>query len=106
MPWSVERRLEFIDFRLYWEGRINRIDLKNFFGISIPQASADLRKYQELAPKNIDYDKKNKHYFATEKFGTLVYIPKYGCFTLYSVCLLLYLSIGCSRILPFPIFLP
>ena len=68
MAWSIKRRLEFIDFRLYWEGRINRIDLKNFFGISIPQASADLREYQNIAPNNIGYDKSKKFYFSTEKF--------------------------------------
>ncbi len=68
MTWSVERRLEFIDFRLYWEGRINRKDLTDFFDISIPQASADLRTYQLKAPQNIDYDKSGKFYFATKQF--------------------------------------
>lgn len=68
MSWSVERRLEFIDFRLYWEGRINRKDLKDFFNISVPQASADLKAYQLKAPQNIDYDKSGKFYFATKQF--------------------------------------
>ncbi|MBW1801987.1 MAG: WYL domain-containing protein [Deltaproteobacteria bacterium] len=68
MAWSIERRLAFIDFRLYWEGRINRKDLTDFFGISVPQASADLSNYQEKAPKNIGYDKSAKFYFATEDF--------------------------------------
>lgn len=74
MRWSIERRLAFIDFRLYWEGRINRKDLTEFFGISVPQASADLRKYQEEAPNNIEYDKSGKFYFATQKFKP-VFIP-------------------------------
>lgn len=69
MRWGIERRLQFIDFRLYWEGRINRKDLIEFFGISIPQASADLRKYQEEAPNNIEYDKSGKFYFATPYFA-------------------------------------
>lgn len=68
MRWGIEHRLKFIDFRLYWEGRINRKDLTDFFGISVPQASADLRKYQEKAPNNIEYDKSGKFYFATHKF--------------------------------------
>lgn len=71
MRWSVERRLEFIDFRLYWEGRINRKDLTDFFDISIPQASSDLRIYQEKAPNNIEYDKSGKFYFASKKFKPL-----------------------------------
>jgi len=75
MRWGVERRLEFIDFRLYWEGRINRKDITNFFGISIPQASADLRKYQQKAPKNIKYDKSGKFYFATKKFQPVFISP-------------------------------
>ena len=34
LRWGVERRLEFIDFRLFWDGRINRGDLTEQFGIS------------------------------------------------------------------------
>ena len=30
--WGAERRLEFIDFRLQWEGTINRGELVNFLG--------------------------------------------------------------------------
>jgi len=75
MPWSTERRLEFIDFRLYWEGRINRKDLIEFFGISVPQSSADLRKYQEKAPGNIDYDKSGKFYYATSDFTPVFISP-------------------------------
>lgn len=75
MRWSIERRLEFIDFRLYWEGRINRKDLTDFFGISVPQASADLKIYQEKAPKNIEYDKSGKFYFATKNFKPIFISP-------------------------------
>jgi len=75
MAWSIERRLAFIDFRLYWEGRINRKDLTDFFGISVPQASADLRNYQEKAPRNIGYDKRGKFYFATENFKPVFISP-------------------------------
>ncbi len=65
LRWGAQQRLEFIEFRLFWEGGINRSDLKEFFAISIPQASNDLRRYQELAPGNMDYDKSKKWYFAT-----------------------------------------
>lgn len=75
MRWSAERRLEFIDFRLYWEGRINRRDLTEFFNISIPQASTDLKIYQERAPGNIEYDKSGKFYFATKKFKPIFMKP-------------------------------
>lgn len=75
MRWGIGRRLAFIDFRLYWEGRINRKDLTEFFGISVPQASADLRKYQEKAPNNIQYNKRGKFYFATQKFKPVFISP-------------------------------
>lgn len=59
--WGQERRLEFIDFRLLWEGRLNRADITEFFRISVPQASLDLAKYQEIAPGNMVYDRTQKH---------------------------------------------
>ena len=68
LRWGVERRLEFIEFRLYWEGGINRAEIMNQFGVSVPQASKDLSQYQELAPGNIEYDKSEKRYFATPRF--------------------------------------
>jgi hypothetical protein len=70
--WGQERRLEFIDFRLYWEGRVNRSDLIEFFGISVPQSSLDLSKYQELAPHNSRYDLTEKAYVATEDFKPII----------------------------------
>ena len=33
--WGQQQRLEFIDFRLFWEGRLNRSDLMDFFGMSL-----------------------------------------------------------------------
>jgi hypothetical protein len=66
--WSQERRLQFIDFRLRWEGRINRRDLTDFFKISVPQASADLSRYTALAPENLQYDTRSRSYVSTEDF--------------------------------------
>lgn len=73
--WSVERRLEFIDFRLFWEGRINRRDLIEFFGVSVPQASSDLTQYQEMAKGNAVYDKNRKTYVAGPKFKPVFFEP-------------------------------
>ncbi len=66
--WGQDRRLEFIDFRLLWEGRLNRADITGFFGISVPQASLDLAKYQEIAPGNVSYDRNQKSYIANPSF--------------------------------------
>jgi len=68
MRWGVERRLEFIEFRLFWEGHVNRADLVDYFGISVPQASADLSHYQTMAGGNLEYDKSAKTYVATKSF--------------------------------------
>src|SRR3989442_962413 len=69
--WSQDRRLEFIDYRLRWDGRLNRSDLTDFFGISVPQASLDIARYLELAPRNLDYDRSHKVYVAAEAFRPL-----------------------------------
>lgn len=66
--WGQHRRLEFIDFRLLWEGRLNRADITDFFRISVPQASLDLAKYQEIAPENAYYDRNQKSYIANANF--------------------------------------
>lgn len=68
LSWSQDRRLKFIDFRLRWEGRINRNDLVEFFKISAPQATLDLAKYAESAPDNLTYDPRSKAYVKTRFF--------------------------------------
>ena len=62
MRWGLEQRLEFVDFRLYWEGGINRSDITDRFGVSVPQASKDLTLYAIKAPGNLSYDKSAKRY--------------------------------------------
>ena len=69
--WGQDRRLEFIDFRLRWDGRINRSDLTEHFGISVPQASLDIARYLELAPDNLRYDRSARVYVATTNFKPL-----------------------------------
>jgi hypothetical protein len=66
--WGTEQRLEFIEFRLFWEGGINRSGLIERSNISTPQASNDLTAYRELAPQNIEYDSTNKRYVPTSAF--------------------------------------
>ena len=71
LSWGLESRLQFIDFRLRWERRINRMDLTEHFGISVPQASLDISKYMELAPSNLTYDRSSKTYTAAPCFRPL-----------------------------------
>ena len=69
LRWGVRRRLEFIDFRLFWDGRFNRSDMAQTFGISAQQASADIAQYERIAPKNLAYDRAEKAYRRTEDFA-------------------------------------
>lgn len=71
VSWGLEHRLQFIDFRLRWEGRLNRTDLTEHFGLSTPQASLDIAKYAELAPGNLSYDRSSRTYVAAEEFRPL-----------------------------------
>lgn len=64
----VQRRLEFIDFRLFWDGRFNRKDLSEAFGISPQQASADVAQYERVAPDNLAYDARRKAYLRTDSY--------------------------------------
>lgn len=73
--WGVEQRLEFIEFRLFWEGGVNRSDIIDRFGVSVPQASKDLSLYQEHAPGNVVYDKSAKRYITTDGFVPRFFKP-------------------------------
>ena len=69
LRWGVRRRLEFIEFRLFWYGRLNRRDMAETFGISPQQASIDIGQYEKMAPNNLAYDPAEKAYTRTEDFA-------------------------------------
>ena len=71
LRWGVERRLEFIEFRLFWEGQVNRSDLIDAFGISVNQASTDLNRYLGMVPNNMTYDKSARTYVRGSVFSPL-----------------------------------
>lgn len=78
LRWGVERRLEFIEFRLFWDGQVNRSDLVATFDISMNQASTDLSRYISLAPANMSYDKSGRSYVRTDNFVPLFLEPDAG----------------------------
>jgi hypothetical protein len=78
LRWGVERRLEFIEFRLLWEGGVNRSDITDRFGVSVPQASKDLSLYQSVAPENMTYYRSEKRYFAAKEFRPRFMNPDAG----------------------------
>ena len=65
---GLRRRLEFIDFRLFWDGRINRSDLREHFKISAQQASTDLDKFAEFAPSSMAYDQHAKSFLRSQAY--------------------------------------
>ena len=69
LRWGMERRLEFIEFRLFWEGHVNRGDITDTFGVSSNQASTDLNRYLSLAPDNMAYDKRARTYLRSPGFS-------------------------------------
>lgn len=75
LRWGVEQKLQFIEFRLFWEGHVNRSDLIDKFGVSVNQASGDLNRYIALAPDNMVYDKSGKTYVRASSFKPLFLNP-------------------------------
>lgn len=75
LRWGVEQKLQFIEFRLFWEGHVNRGDLIDKFAISQNQASGDLNRYIALAPDNMVYDKSGKSYVRSCAFKPIFLKP-------------------------------
>ena len=68
LNWGAERRNAFIEFRVFWHGRINRSDLMETFGISLQQASLDLSGYSDKWKRNLGYDKSQRAYVRGKNF--------------------------------------
>ncbi len=69
VKWGQKQRLEFIEWRAFWEGRINRKDLEQQFNISTVQASGDFTRYQVVTEENnIAYDAVEKTYVTEPDF--------------------------------------
>lgn len=67
--------MEFIEFRLLWDGKINRGEVAEYFDISIQQASLDFAQYMVLAEDNMEYDRREKVYRATQSFSPRFIAP-------------------------------
>ncbi len=63
--WFEEQRINWIAEMLDIYGFINRAHLQRKFRISTPQASLDLRNFQQVHPGKMAYSKGNKCYYAT-----------------------------------------
>ncbi|WP_353330177.1 transcriptional regulator [Phaeobacter sp. NW0010-22] len=68
IKWATEQRFQYLEQRAFWHGSLNRSDLIEKFGISVPQASKDLASYQRMHPSNLSYDASKKQYSPTKDF--------------------------------------
>jgi len=59
---DADRRLYFISDRIGKVGHINRSDICDAFGVSVPQASIDIGRWIKLHPGALEYDKSSKRY--------------------------------------------
>lgn len=76
--WSEQQRLLFVERLLFWRGTINRRDLCDYFGISLPQATNDLVAYSSLNPGACQYDVRRKCYVATAQMQAVLREPDFG----------------------------
>lgn len=60
--WAMQQRQHFITAQLLEHGHVNRFDLMQKFGISVTQASVDLRAYRESGAFVLAYDPTAKTY--------------------------------------------
>lgn len=68
LTFALAYRLRFIDFLLAEYGTINRRIICSYFALSMPQASHDFATYQQIAPRNMEYDAHAKLYRRTRYF--------------------------------------
>lgn len=65
---NQRERLNYLEFRIYFTGRVSRADLIQRFGISEAAATRDLSIYREEAADNIEFDTVTKTYRIGDKF--------------------------------------
>ncbi|OUS23571.1 WYL domain-containing protein [Thalassotalea sp. 42_200_T64] len=68
VSYAQKQRLSYIEFCLMFRGHLTRNDLVQRFEVGLSAGTRDLNLYRELAPKNLDYDSKQKKYFQTANF--------------------------------------
>jgi hypothetical protein len=74
--WAGRERLLFIERVAWWRGVVNRADLREVYGISAAQASADLQSYQELNAGALAYNLKTKRYEAQARMECVLHDPR------------------------------
>lgn len=63
MNWAQIQRQKFIEYKLLYDGRLNRRDIVDFFGVTMLQASTDIKGYRTRFPESMTYDPRKKTFF-------------------------------------------
>ncbi len=71
LGFAQKQRLAYIDFKLMFVGHVNRSELVAYFEQGLSSATRDINLYKELAPKNMEYDPRDKRYYQGAKFQPL-----------------------------------
>ena len=71
LGFAQKQRLAYIDFKLMFVGHVNRAELVAYFEQGLSSATRDINLYKELAPKNMEYDPRDKRYYQAVKFKPL-----------------------------------
>ncbi len=74
--WAGRERQLFIERLAWWKGVVNRGDVRDVFGISAAQASADLQGYQAVNPTALIYNVRAKRYEAGEGMVCVMHEPR------------------------------
>ncbi len=74
--WAARERLLFIERLAWWRGVVNRGDVREIFGISAAQASADLQGYQEINPSALAYNVRAKRYESRAEMACVLHEPR------------------------------
>lgn len=74
--WAGRERLLLIERVAWWRGVVNRGDLREIFGISAAQASADIQVYLELNPGALAYNLSTKRYEAQAGMRCALHEPR------------------------------
>jgi predicted DNA-binding transcriptional regulator YafY len=76
--YSARERLLFLERLAYWRGWVRRSDLVDRFGVSVPQASADIAAYNEANPRALRYDSSAKRYEGVASMRCVIGAPDLG----------------------------
>jgi predicted DNA-binding transcriptional regulator YafY len=66
---TQRERLAYIEFRLYFLGKVGRADIIERFGVAPAGATRDFAQYRELAPGNVELDNASKMYVIRDGFS-------------------------------------